>query len=188
MVALSMAELPGCSGQIVLAMGGLDNKIHLYCGGRTGKFVHACELKGHTDWTRSLDFSLPVSINGEVNNLFLMALRSSTPNGNGVYKMEETSLSSYIEGPVLVAGSSSFQIFLESLLIGHEDWVYSVAWQPPLVASAEGDAYYQPQSILSPSMDKTVMIWQPEKTSGVWMNMVTVGELSHCALGFYGGH
>ncbi|MCI93160.1 elongator complex protein 2-like, partial [Trifolium medium] len=37
MVALSMAELPGCSGQIVLAMGGLDNKIHLYCGGRTGK-------------------------------------------------------------------------------------------------------------------------------------------------------
>lgn len=37
MVALSMAELPGDCGQIVLAMGGLDNKIHLYCGGRTGK-------------------------------------------------------------------------------------------------------------------------------------------------------
>lgn len=37
MVALSMVELPGDSGQIVLAMGGLDNKIHLYCGGRTGK-------------------------------------------------------------------------------------------------------------------------------------------------------
>ncbi|CAL5209984.1 unnamed protein product [Lathyrus oleraceus] len=201
MVALSMAELPGCSGQIVLAMGGLDNKIHLYCGGRTGKFVRACELKGHTDWIRSLDFSLPVSINGGVNNLFLvsssqdkciriwkMALRSSEPNGNGIYRKEETSLSSYIEGPVLVAGSSSFQISLESLLVGHEDWVYSVAWQPPLVASMEGDDWYQPQSILSASMDKTMMIWQPEKTSGVWMNVVTVGELSHCALGFYGGH
>lgn len=37
MVALSMAELPGDSRQFVLAMGGLDNKIHLYCGGRTGK-------------------------------------------------------------------------------------------------------------------------------------------------------
>lgn len=37
MVALSMAELPGTGGQVVLAMGGLDNKIHLYCGGRTGK-------------------------------------------------------------------------------------------------------------------------------------------------------
>lgn len=161
--------------------------------------MHACELKGHTDWIRSLDFSLPISINGEVNNIFLvsssqdkairiwkMALVSSVSNGHGIYKKEEMSLSSYIKGPVLVAGSSSFQISLESLLIGHEDWVYSVQWQPPV--EMEGNAYYQPQSILSASMDKTMMIWQPEKTSGVWMNVVTVGELSHCALGFYGGH
>ncbi|RYR16108.1 hypothetical protein Ahy_B04g073063 isoform A [Arachis hypogaea] len=201
MVTLSMAELPGTGGQIVLATGGLDNKIHLYCGGRAGKLVHACELKGHTDWIRSLDFSLPISINGDANNIFLvsssqdkciriwkMALRSSITTGNGIYKKEEISLLSYIEGPVLVAGSSSFQISLESLLIGHEDWVYSVQWQPPLVDSVERDAYYQPQSILSASMDKTMMIWQPEKNSGVWMNVVTVGELSHCALGFYGGH
>ncbi|XP_057757735.1 elongator complex protein 2 [Arachis stenosperma] len=201
MVTLSMTELPGTGGQIVLATGGLDNKIHLYCGGRTGKLVHACELKGHTDWIRSLDFSLPVSINGDANNIFLvsssqdkciriwkMALRSSITTGKGIYKKEEISLLSYIEGPVLVAGSSSFQISLESLLIGHEDWVYSVQWQPPLVDSVERDAYYQPQSILSASMDKTMMIWQPEKNSGVWMNVVTVGELSHCALGFYGGH
>ncbi|XP_047181257.1 elongator complex protein 2 isoform X1 [Vigna umbellata] len=201
MVALSLAELPGDSGNIVLAMGGLDNKVHLYCGGRTGKLVHACELKGHTDWIRSLDFSLPINVNGEANNIFLvsssqdkgiriwkMALRSSMLNGNGICKKGEISLSSYIEGPVLLAGSSSFQISLETLLIGHEDWVYSVMWQPPLVSSLEGGTYYQPQSILSASMDKTMMIWQPEKTSGVWMNVVTVGELSHCALGFYGGH
>lgn len=36
MVALSLAELPGNGGHFVLAMGGLDNKIHLYCGQRTG--------------------------------------------------------------------------------------------------------------------------------------------------------
>lgn len=117
-----------------------------------------------------------------------MALRSSMSNGHAIYRKEEISLSSYIEGPVLVAGSSSFQISLESLLIGHEDWVYSVEWQPPLIAAMEGVSYYQPQSLLSASMDKTMMIWQPEKTSGIWMNVVTVGELSHCALGFYGGH
>ncbi|KAE9611755.1 putative transcription factor WD40-like family [Lupinus albus] len=200
MVALSLAELPGNSEQIVIAMGGLDNKIHLYCGGRIGKLVHACELKGHTDWIRSLDFSLPISINGEANNIFLvsssqdkgiriwkMALCGSMSNGHGTYRKEQISLSSYIEGPVLLAGSSSYQISLESLLIGHEDWVYSVMWQPPL-KSVKEDGYYQPQSILSSSMDKTMMIWQPENTSGVWMNVVTVGELSHCALGFYGGH
>lgn len=37
MVALSLAELPGSNGRIVLAMGGLDSKIHLYCGERTGQ-------------------------------------------------------------------------------------------------------------------------------------------------------
>lgn len=37
MVALSLAELPGNTDHLVLAMGGLDNKIHLYCGQRTGK-------------------------------------------------------------------------------------------------------------------------------------------------------
>lgn len=39
MVVLSLAELPGNIGHIALAMGGLDNKIHLYCGERTGKVV-----------------------------------------------------------------------------------------------------------------------------------------------------
>lgn len=200
MVALSLAKLPGNTGHIVLAMGGLDNKVHLYSGERTGKFVHACDLKGHTDWIRSLDFSLPICTGGG-NSLLLvsssqdkgiriwkMALRTSLPNSNGAYRKEEVSLASYIEGPVLVAGSSSYQISLESLLIGHEDWVYSVEWQPPSTDSAEGIACYQPQSILSASMDKTMMIWQPERTTGIWMNVVTVGELSHCALGFYGGH
>lgn len=37
MVALSLAELPGNVGHMVLAMGGLDNKIHLYCAKRAGE-------------------------------------------------------------------------------------------------------------------------------------------------------
>ncbi|KAL6188026.1 hypothetical protein ACLB2K_039420 [Fragaria x ananassa] len=200
MVALSLAELPGNTGHLVLAMGGLDNKIHLYSGERRGKFVRACELKGHADWIRSLDFSLPIFNNGEAHNILLVS--SSQDKGIRIWKMAlrgsldssqsskpgKISLASYIEGPVLVAGTTSYQISLESLLIGHEDWVYSVEWQPPSPVSSDGIAYCQHQSILSASMDKTMMIWKPEKTSGIWMNVVTVGELSHCALGFYGGH
>lgn len=140
-------------------------------------------------------------MDGEANSILLvsssqdkgiriwkMTLRGSIASNEGTYKKEEISLASYIEGPVLVSGSSSYQISLESLLIGHEDWVYSVEWQPPSTASAEGTTYHQPQSILSASMDKTMMIWQPERKTGIWMNVVTVGELSHSALGFYGGH
>lgn len=159
------------------------------------QFVRACELKGHTDWIRSLDFSLPIHTNGEK---FSLLVSSSQDKGIRIWKMalqeslsnmkEDISLTSYIKGPIFSAGSSSYQISLESLLIGHEDWVYSVEWQPPQRSSVDDIECYQPQSILSASMDKTMMIWEPERTTGIWMNMVTVGELSHCALGFYGGH
>lgn len=165
------------------------------------QFFHACELKGHTDWIRSLDFSLPICTNGEKSSLLLvsssqdrsiriwkLALHSFHAMSTESHKKGRIGLTSYIEGPVLVTGSSSYQVSLESLLIGHEDWVYSVEWQPPLGMPVDGNDCFQPQSILSASMDKTMMIWRPERTTGIWVNAVTVGELSHCALGFYGGH
>lgn len=175
----------GCNILILLIIDGLQ-------------FIRACELKGHSDWIRSLDFSLPIGKNGPRENLLLVS--SSQDKSIRIWKMvlceslgnserkDVIGLASYIEGPLFVSGLSTYQISLESLLIGHEDWVYSVQWQPPSIASAERGGYMQPQSILSASMDKTMMIWRPERTSGIWMNFVTVGELSHCALGFYGGH
>lgn len=137
---------------------------------------------------------MPVDGDGET---CILLVSSSQDKGIRIWKITsaegltnsnktEISLLSYIKGPLFQAGSSSYQISMESLLIGHEDWVYSVAWQPPLLI--KGNECYQPQSILSASMDKTMMIWKPEKTTGIWINVVTVGELSHCALGFYGGH
>lgn len=41
MVALSLTGLPGDLGHVILAMGGLDNKIHIYSGDKTGK---VCEM------------------------------------------------------------------------------------------------------------------------------------------------
>lgn len=41
----------------------------------------------------------------------------------------------------------------------HEDWVHSVAWAPP---PAAGTA---PPCLLSASMDRTMMLWQPESSS-----------------------
>lgn len=145
-----------------------------------------------------MDFSLPVSINEDPNNLLLVS--SSQDKGIRIWRVAlcdsvsnfdkrkaENSLAYYIKGPLFIVGSFSYQVSLESFVIGHEDWVYSVEWQPPVYMDNKNSCY-QPQSILSASMDKTMMIWQPERTTGIWVNVVTVGELSHSALGFYGGH
>lgn len=160
--------------------------------------MRVCELKAHTDWIRSLDFSLPVCLDGQKESLFLvsssqdrsiriwkMVMCSSSVNPQMPQRKERIGLTSYIEGPLFMADSNSYQVSLESLLVGHEDWVYSVEWQPPIF---DGSKAHQPMSILSASMDKTMMIWRPEESTGIWLNVVSVGELSHSALGFYGGH
>ena len=160
-VTLSLAELPQNPGRFTLAMGGLDNKIKLYCGERTGKFTSVCELKGHTDWIRSLDFSLPLHSTDEPTNS-IMLVSSSQDKVIRIWKLvlvgdvgswqREITLASYIEGPVFDSGRFTYQVSVESVLIGHEDWVYSVEWQPPVTG-------HQALSILSASMDK-VNLWK----------------------------
>lgn len=36
-------------------------------------------------------------------------------------------------------------------------------------------------------MDKTVIVWGPEKDSGVWLEDARLGEIGGGTLGFYGG-
>jgi hypothetical protein len=147
----------------------------------------------------------------------------------------------YAAGPVFRVGAHVWEASLESLLIGHEDWVHSVRWAPPpggagalprgavedgpssdATAESSGRASTQngnshvsegsetpaeraarggeagdaisgnvagegPPSILSASMDRTMMIWRPDARTGLWQSEVTVGELGVSNVGFYTG-
>ena len=48
---------------------------------------------------------------------------------------------------------------MDALLVGHEDWVFSAAWQPQLVAGSA-------PCLLTASMDRTMMLWRPEPSAG----------------------
>eukprot|EP00249_Psilotum_nudum_P012407 c23766_g1_i3 orf=377-2911(+) len=204
--AASLAILPE-SNNVILAMGGLDNHIYLHVRDMIGQFTPACVLKGHQDWVRSLDFSLPMA-ESDGHALYLASsaqdryiriwkisskyLCSAGNSKKGTMNSECFSLKMYIDGPVFKTESTLWQVSLESLLVGHEDWVYSVRWKPPVKKYVEDDTgvhcnLHQPLSVLSASMDRTMMIWEPDSRSGLWMNVVTVGELGHSALGFFGG-
>uniref|UniRef100_A0AAX7U815 Elongator complex protein 2 n=1 Tax=Astatotilapia calliptera TaxID=8154 RepID=A0AAX7U815_ASTCA len=79
--------------------------------------------------------------------------------------------------------SSVYAVSLETVLAGHENWVYGVHWQPPLY---QGGELQQRLCLLSASMDKTMILWAPEEGSGVWIEKVRVGEVGGNTLGFYG--
>ena len=88
----------------------------------------------------------------------------------------------YAPKPCIQAGSCRHTAMLESVLIGHEDWVHSVAWQP--VAS---EAPQQRPCLLSASMDRTMMLWRPDAATGllvcvVWVPQSKAGSMSHVYL------
>lgn len=65
-----------------------------------------------------------------------------------------------------------YGVTLDSVLTGHEGWVYSVHWKN--------------KQLLSTSVDKSMIIWELTDDS-LWLEKVRVGEVGGNTLGFYGG-
>lgn len=68
-----------------------------------------------------------------------------------------------------------YSVLLESVLAGHEGWIYSVNWNLNKV------------QLLSASLDKTMIIWEFDSQLNIWYEKVRVGDVGGNTLGFYGG-
>lgn len=77
-----------------------------------------------------------------------------------------------------------FQVYLESLLLGHEDWVTSVTWLPTTASTAATDL-----ALFSTSMDRNMVVWAPDAAlGGVWTPIVRVGDVGGALGGSVGGN
>lgn len=83
-------------------------------------------------------------------------------------------------------GQQSFAVFLDALLIGHEDWVTSLSWMPP--SSSAGSATGALR-LFSTSMDRNMVIWAADESAGgIWMPSVRVGDIGGSLGGSVGGN
>jgi elongator complex protein 2 len=83
-------------------------------------------------------------------------------------KIEEIKLKSTIFKINVDSNSHvEYSINLESVLYGHEDWVYSVKWQP-------FDFIENKQNLVfvSASMDKTMVVWKYDEKNAIWLDIV----------------
>ncbi|GBP43642.1 Probable elongator complex protein 2 [Eumeta japonica] len=94
-----------------------------------------------------------------------------------------------VEQKLFSACKETWVIKLEAVLSGHEGWIYGVQWHPPII-DKEAKLVKPVYKLLSSSLDKTIIIWEPENakntTDGVWVEKVRVGEVGGNGLGFYG--
>ncbi|XP_027031416.2 elongator complex protein 2 isoform X2 [Tachysurus fulvidraco] len=181
MMDVSVTLLPG-SRVPVLACGGDDSKVHLFTQ-INGQFQKVLALQGHEDWVRGVEWAakdgelLLASCSQDcLIRVWRLVVKCDAPSepAEGIIRMKEDMFE--VKGKM-------YAVSLETVLAGHENWVYGIHWQPSF---RKGDTVEQPLSLLSASMDKTMILWGPEEESGVWVDRVRVGEVGGNTLGFFG--
>uniref|UniRef100_A0A672TUY0 Elongator complex protein 2 n=1 Tax=Strigops habroptila TaxID=2489341 RepID=A0A672TUY0_STRHB len=176
-VCLSFLPVP------VLACGGDDCKISLFIQ-QNDQFQKTLILPGHEDWIRGIEWAAC----GE--DLFLASCSQDCliriwkvcTKSKQLPETEDDSIRLKENVFTVKDTDTTYAITLESVLAGHENWVYAVHWQPSFFKDG---SMQQPMRILSASMDKTVIVWEPDKESGVWLEQVRVGEVGGNTLGFF---
>ncbi|XP_074003067.1 elongator complex protein 2 isoform X5 [Numenius arquata] len=151
----------------ILACGGDDCKISLFIQ-QNDQFQKTLTLPGHEDWIRGIEWA----VCGE--DLFLASCAQDCliriwkvcTKSKQLPETEDDSIRLKENVFTVKDTDTTYAITLESVLAGHENWVYAVHWQPSF---PKDGSMQQPMRILSASMDKTVIIWEPDKETGVWL-------------------
>ncbi|KAJ3642069.1 hypothetical protein Zmor_024887 [Zophobas morio] len=162
-VGVRISRFPHTDG-LILACAMDNSKIDLYI--EDGEFSHSLTLKGHEDWVRGLDFTT------EKDDLILAS--SSQDCYIRLWRMTPHKSDTPSDN-VIKTKTTTYRVYTDSILSGHEGWIYSVDWNPAT-----------PQ-LLSSSLDKSMIIWELDPDSNLWVEKVRVGEVGGNTLGFYGG-
>ncbi|XP_055839454.1 elongator complex protein 2 [Episyrphus balteatus] len=186
--AIRITPLPG-SQQLLLAFSSDDDSISLWSNPNGSSMEKIHQLIGHEDWVRGLDFvttedgDLLLASSSQDNFIRLWRI---SPRTQEQVSQNEIDILNISDGEIRVeekiiqvaksGNSQYFAVSLESVLYGHEGWVYGVHWHSSDLGLR----------LLSASIDKSIIIWQPTD-DGVWMEKVRVGGVGGNSLGFFGG-
>lgn len=183
-LALGQFHLGKSSDNIFLVVGGTRNPIQIFTLTKQSSAWHhelQATLSGHEGWIRSLALRLP---HGPTERDMLLSsasqdkyvrlwriqkgdakLSADKSAVNGAAGFEQT-LSNKVQ-TIQVPGVT-YSITFEALLVGHEDWIYTSTWNP----------HQDSLQLLTASADNSLMVWEPDPTSGIWVSTTRLGEIS----------
>ncbi|ENI09019.1 hypothetical protein COCC4DRAFT_186282 [Bipolaris maydis ATCC 48331] len=176
---LALAKLDESS--TVLAVAGTRTTIQIFVS-QDSQFQLSATLTGHEGWIRALAFTKETA---DPNSDLLLA-SASQDKYIRLWRLhrgdELPAASTALNDPALggmgkslsnkahwiSSPTSKHSITFEALLLGHEDWIYQASWR-------HRDGKLQ---LLSASEDNSLSIWESDPTSGVWVCITRLGEIS----------
>ena len=177
-LALALHSLYG-GEDLVLAATGTTSFVQVFVASTCGVFCNQVTLYGHESWIRSLDIT-PETASADSDLLLASASQDKyirlwritrelpeTSSGNeSAFEDLEKALSN--KEHKLTTSQDSYGVSFEALLLGHEDWIYTVSWRHNKDSLC----------LLSASADNSLAIWECEQSSGVWVCITRLGEIS----------
>lgn len=187
-LALALSPLDGAPGSYVLAVAGTSPIVQLYVADTAPEenleFKLKATLSGHEGWIRSLAFThetkdpgsdLLLSSASQDKYIRLWRIHQGKELPAAAAAGADPAAGAFLPGKALsnkahrfVAGGQDYSATFEALLLGHEDWIYSTVWK------LQGKSL----QLLSASADNSLSIWEQDKSSGVWVSVTRLGEIS----------
>ncbi|KAL8734481.1 MAG: hypothetical protein Q9166_001380 [cf. Caloplaca sp. 2 TL-2023] len=166
---------------LFLAAAGTKGDIYVYASKVNQVLSHQATLSGHEGWVRSL----AITAEGTQPNSDLLLASASQDKYIRLWRIrrhhdttlkEEQSRDGNIDFESLLSNkthkvetlSGSYSLTFEALLLGHDDWIYTVSWQRTGTRLR----------LLSASADSSLAMWDADEESGVWLCTTRLGEIN----------
>ena len=168
----------GVAGHL-LAVAGTKGIVQVYVGDAEGRnFRLQATLVGHDNWVRSLaittenakaDSDLLLASASQDKYIRLWRIRRDEAASAKASNTKRDFLSSLSnKAHRLQTSQARYLLTFEALLLGHEDWIYTVRWHN------KGSKL----QLLSASADNSLAFWEAEESSGIWLCNTRLGEIS----------
>ena len=176
-LTLALTSL-GVAGHL-LAVAGTKGIVQVYVGDADEEnFRLQATLVGHENWVRSLAITNETSEPGsdlllasasQDKYIRLWRIRRDEAASAKTSSTKRDFLSSLSnKAHRLQISQATYLLTFEALLLGHEDWIYTVCWHN------KGSKL----QLLSASVDNSLAFWEAEESSGIWLCNTRLGEIS----------
>lgn len=172
--ALTLAVIEVAPGKLIAFIGGTKAELYVYTFDLTdsSSVKQTALLTGHEDWIKSLAVR-------RVSDVEYLIASGSQDRWIRLWKLclnEKIDTSDEDKTKLRLLSNKLYKfnigedvkcaVNFDAIIMGHDDWISGLQWHPTEC------------KLLSSSSDSSVMIWEPDPISGVWISKVRLGEIT----------